>query len=98
MTLRRLVSIVTVLAALAPLSLAACSDDDEEEHADDGNTHEPESPSCVELTDVCHEADTGSGPAHDCHEVAHGDVEADCLAELEDCTAICEAVINDGGM
>ena len=56
------------------------------------------SPSCVELSDVCHEADTGTGPAHDCHEVAHTDDEAEGAAELASCTATCEAVINDGGM
>lgn len=88
-----------MLAALAPLSLAACSDDDEEdENADDGHSHEPASPFCVELSEVCHEADTGTGRPAECHEIAHSDVDADCEAELASCTADCEAALNEGGM
>jgi len=98
MTLRRLVRTISVAALLAPLSLAACGDDDEEEHDDDGHVHEPASPSCVELSEVCHEADTGTGRPAECHEIAHSDVEADCVAELAACTADCEAALNDGGM
>lgn len=96
-TLRRLVRTLSVVALLAPLSLVACGDDEEEEE-DDDPTHEPASPSCVELSEVCHEADTGTGRPAECHEIAHSDVEADCAAELASCTADCEAALNDGGM
>ena len=87
MPLRRILRALSVFTVLAPLSLVACSDDDDDEHEDDA--HEPMAPSCVDLSDVCHEADTGSGPAHDCHEIAHSDVEADCAAALADCTTAC---------
>jgi hypothetical protein len=91
MKLHRLGKAMFVVATFASLGLAACSDEDEEEHEDDN--HEPASPSCVELTDVCHEADTGTGRPAECHEIAHEDVEADCAAELADCTAACAAVM-----
>jgi hypothetical protein len=38
---------------------------------------------------MCHEADTGSGPAHDCHEIAHADDEDACAAALVDCMSVC---------
>jgi hypothetical protein len=98
MLLRRILRALLLFTVLAPLSLAACSDDDEEEHDDDGHTHEPMSPSCEALSDACHEVDTGTGRPAECHEIAHADVEADCMAELASCTADCEAALNDGGM
>ena len=47
--------------------------------------------------DVCHAADEGSGPAHDCHDVAHADGEADCAAQKDACIATCNAVLGDAG-
>jgi len=98
MAIRTTVAIGATLVFSLCLGLAACGDDKEEEEEDQGHSHEPTSPACVELSEVCHEADTGSGPGHECHEIAHADVEADCAAELASCTATCEAIINDGGM
>jgi hypothetical protein len=92
MTLRCFVQTISVVALLAPLALVACSDDDDEEH-DDDHSHEPASPSCVDLSDACHEVDTGTGRPAECHEIAHEDVEADCAANLADCTAACAAVM-----
>jgi hypothetical protein len=77
----------------------ACSDDhdDESGHAHQG-THDPTSPSCAAIMDICHAADIEPGPAHDCHEVAHNDVEGDCAAQKTSCIATCEAVLADAGV
>jgi hypothetical protein len=87
MTLRRPTKTFTLIATIAALGLTACSDEDEEEHVED--SHEPTEPSCIELIEVCHEADTGTGPAHECHETAHADDEAACAAALPDCMTAC---------
>jgi hypothetical protein len=44
---------------------------------------------CQVIGELCHEADTGSGPGHECHELGHeGHAEA-CAAGFRDCIAIC---------
>jgi hypothetical protein len=88
MTFRRFVRVTSVLLAMCGLGLVGCSGDDD---AEEDHGHDPESPSCAEIMDVCHAADEGEGPAHDCHNVAHEDVEDDCAAQKDDCIAICEA-------
>lgn len=52
-------------------------------------------PSCDALFIACHDADTGSGPAHECHELGHEEstTEAACAAELTRCTMLCEAAL-----
>ncbi len=52
-------------------------------------------PSCDALFLACHDADTGSGPAHECHELGHDETstEATCAAELTRCTMLCEAAL-----
>jgi hypothetical protein len=47
------------------------------------------SPACQQLSELCHIADTGAGPAHECHAIAHEDVQADCVAAEDDCLAAC---------
>lgn len=50
---------------------------------------------CEVIGELCHEADTGSGFGHDCHELGHeGHAEA-CAAGFDDCVAIC--VEDDAG-
>lgn len=85
---RRLLSVFSVAVSLTAFGLTGCGDDGEEEH-EETHSHEPTSPSCVELSETCHEADTGSGPAHDCHEIAHHDDEDECAAALVDCQSVC---------
>jgi len=50
-------------------------------------------PSCDALFIACHDADPGSGPIHDCHELGHDEssTEATCAAEVTRCTMLCEA-------
>jgi hypothetical protein len=81
-----------VVTFLACVALVGCGDDKEdEEETHEG--HEPTNPACVEISEACHEADTGTGRPAECHEIAHADVEADCAAELASCTADCAAVM-----
>jgi hypothetical protein len=65
---------------------AACGDDDAEE---DPHGEVLESATCEEISEACHSADSGSGPAHACHELAHEDIEADCVVGRADCLATC---------
>jgi len=49
---------------------------------------------CRVLGELCHEADTGSGTAHDCHELGHvGETEV-CEQEFDSCIATC---VDTGG-
>ena len=82
--------------AFGSLPLVACGEEDEDDHVEE-HGHDPESPSCAEIMDVCHAADEGSGAAHDCHDVAHADVEADCAPQKDSCIATCNAVLGDAG-
>lgn len=53
---------------------------------------------CQVLGELCHAADTGSGPAHDCHEVGHVGNAAACEAEFAGCIGTCtDASIGSGG-
>lgn len=44
---------------------------------------------CTMLGSLCHHYDTGSGPAHECHEVGHAGDLAACEAMAESCMTIC---------
>jgi len=56
----------------------------------------PTNPSCAAIMDICHEADVGPGPAHECHETAHADVEAPCAMVKTQCIATCQAALDAG--
>ena len=56
-------------------------------------------PHCQEIIDACHEVDPGSGPAHDCHEVAHdATMDSECEPVAESCVAMCNALRPDGSV
>ncbi len=95
MRFRRL-TVAVAFAAFGSLGLVACGEDDEREPTEE-QEHEPESPSCAEIMNVCHAADEGTGPAHDCHDVAHADGEEACVAQKDACIAACNAVLGDAG-
>ncbi len=80
----------TVLAAVCAAALiTACHDDDD--HA-----HETTYPSCEAISEACHPFDLGQGPAHDCHELAHGATsDATCAARKDACLKTCSPA--DGG-
>jgi hypothetical protein len=50
---------------------------------------------CEVIGELCHEADTGSGPAHICHQTGHQGDGRICSKEFESCISTC--VSPDGG-
>ncbi|HYQ15816.1 MAG TPA: hypothetical protein VEQ58_08665 [Polyangiaceae bacterium] len=80
---------------------AACGDDDDDDHhhvtATAGAAGEPStsdgSAECAVIGELCHEADSGSGAAHDCHEVGHVADGAACLSSFDGCVKTC---VDDG--
>lgn len=53
---------------------------------------------CQVLGELCHAADTGSGPAHDCHAIGHVGNAAACEAEFAGCVGTCTgADVGAGG-
>jgi hypothetical protein len=72
---------LTLLIAVAasPLALVGCGD-------------EPAG-SCERIIEACHEKDTGSGLAHDCHEAAEaeGATDESCSELEDDCLEGCAA-------
>ncbi|TAK23864.1 MAG: hypothetical protein EPO40_25230 [Myxococcaceae bacterium] len=80
----------TLLPMLLALLLASAACDDHDH--DTAGT-----PTCEAIIARCHPLDTGSGPAHDCHEFAEsrGQTEAMCVARRDDCFRSC--VASDAG-
>jgi len=71
--------------ACASFVTVSCEDDDGAEE-----DHGGEAPAvCQEITDVCHDADMGSGMAYDCHEQAHENDAAQCEMIHDACIAFC---------
>jgi hypothetical protein len=67
--------------ALATASLLGCGDDDEQRPAE-----------CEEISEACHEFDSGEGTAHDCHELSHEEwTREQCIAMRSTCLAACTA-------
>ena len=73
----RMVAIVALALAAGPSALVGCGDDP--------------AGSCDRIAEACHDQDSGSGTAHDCHEAVEAeDATDESCAELEeDCVAAC---------
>jgi hypothetical protein len=83
----RLRSIPTLLLALSVSAAitVGCGDD-----KGNGEEHSGTEPAiCQEISSVCHDADGGSGMAHDCHEQAHAGDAAVCEMIHDECIAFC---------
>jgi len=91
-----------LLLSGAVFGFAACGDDDDAtggsasagaghggEATGQGGASSDGSAECAVLGELCHEADTGPGPAHECHEVGHEGEGAACLAQFASCTRTC---------
>ncbi len=82
-------------SAVLFLSAPACSDS--HSHDVDGGPHTSSFASCQAILDACHEFDTGEGPVHDCHEIAHDATsEETCAPKKTACLATCAAAADAG--
>ena len=85
-----------VVAAFA--GILACSHDDDHSHSEDGGAHTSAFAACQTIIDACHEKDVGTGPVHDCHDLAHeATSEAACTAKKDECVKTCNASGTDAG-
>jgi hypothetical protein len=57
-----------------------------------GSGHGEAALECKVLGELCHAADSGSGPAHDCHEVGHEGHADACAAQFDGCVETCTEV------
>jgi hypothetical protein len=93
-----------LLAVVSLFAFAGCGDDDDTSAGGSGGTTshggavhggastggaEDGAVECQVIGELCHEADTGSGPGHDCHEVGHEADGVACLKEFSSCIATC---------
>jgi len=93
-----------LLAASVALAFGGCSDDEpavsgsggSAGHAGAAHAGNPSAAgatdgavTCEVIGELCHEADTGSGPGHDCHELGHEGHATACAAGFDDCIALC---------
>lgn len=63
-----------------------------------GAAHGEGSVECKVIGELCHAADTGSGAAHDCHEVGHVGHAEDCTVQFASCVGVCtETDVGAGG-
>lgn len=67
-------------------SALACGDDDDDKSGAGEATLKAE---CAEISDACHEADDGTGDAHECHDVAHHNDVGDCKEQRDHCLEVC---------
>lgn len=94
--MKKVIILGAAVAALA--SLFACSHDDDHDHSEDGGAHTSQYPSCNAITQACHSVDVGTGPIHDCHDLAHAATsDAPCATEKDRCLKLCAAAEADGG-
>jgi hypothetical protein len=98
----RFTSTMVVLALLAPTGFVGCGDDDDSTSSSGGSSSgggqagaglggsaSEGALECEVVGELCHEADLGSGPAHDCHELGHEGVAATCHAQFKTCIDTC---------
>jgi hypothetical protein len=74
------------------LLFGGCSDEDAVSPAPGGGSEGVAE--CQVIGELCHEGDTGSGPAHDCHQQAHHGNGAACLEAFASCVGTC---VTEGG-
>jgi hypothetical protein len=97
-----------VLVVGALFAFAGCSDDDSGDDAA-GGAAQGGTPAqgeggasagaveCEVIGELCHEADSGSGTAHDCHETGHEGKVAACAAAFDGCVSACVVDEGEGG-
>lgn len=97
---------LTLIFFAAPLAFVACGGDDDSSPVNSGGMHAGGSGAggaadgaieCQVVGELCHEADTGSGPGHDCHELGHEGDAAACSAGFAKCIEVCVPEAGAGG-
>jgi len=98
---------LSVLAVGSLFAFAGCGDDDDGMKANEGGSSSHAGSGsggasdaaieCRVIGELCHEADTGTGPGHDCHEVGHEGVAAACAKEFAGCIQTCVTEPGAGG-
>ena len=81
-----------VLVCSTALTVACDDDDDDdaaEEHGGTADEHGDEPAVCSEISDACHDLDSGEGMAHDCHITAHEGEAMACEEVHDECIAFC---------
>jgi hypothetical protein len=103
-----LVAYLAVVAAGSLLAFAGCGDDDGSIQSNEGGSSsnvgmagQPPATNgpleCQVLGELCHEADRGSGPAHDCHETGHQGAASTCVKDFSSCIHTCVTDATDLG-
>jgi hypothetical protein len=75
-------SLIVALAFAAPMATAGAACSSSTPSADPTG-------SCREIARACHPHDTGSGIAHECHELGHDGNDALCAPRRDECLAAC---------
>ena len=79
--MRNLAAAVRTVALVASLAIASCSSGPN---------------ACEQLAEACHHLGSSSGFGHDCHELGHDGVVAECSQQLSACLAFCAMPTSDG--
>jgi hypothetical protein len=105
---RSLRACLGVIAVGSLLAFAGCGDDDDSGNPSTGGKTSTGGSGnvggapdggleCQVIGELCHEADTGSGPAHDCHETGHEGTAAACVKDFASCIHTCVTDADDLG-
>jgi hypothetical protein len=79
--MRTLVAAVGTITLVTSLALVSCSSGPN---------------ACEQLAEKCHHLGSSSGFGHECHELGHDGVVADCSQQLTACLAFCAMPASDG--
>ena len=80
--MRKLAAAVRTVAFVASLATVSCSSGPN---------------ACEQLAETCHHLGSSSGFGHECHELGHDGVVAECSQQLSACLAFCAMPPSDGG-
>jgi hypothetical protein len=80
--MRNLAAAVGTIALVVSLAFVSCSSGPN---------------ACEQLAEKCHHLGSSSGFGHECHELGHDGVVAECSEQLSACLAVCTMPASDGG-
>lgn len=79
-----------VACSVAYLLASGCAGESDPVRTDGtGGANNEARAECAAIGELCHAADVGAGPLHECHEIGHvGDV-SQCAAHFAECVGLC---------